>query len=251
MNIRLSFALFILALGATIAWAQVPATAPVTAPATAPASEPASSLKTEKERIGYAVGLQIGGKLKGVDIDPADVAKGLKDGLTGDKPQLSEKEIGDSMMALQKRLMEIDDAEALAADKDLAAAADKNQKAGDAFLLDNAKKDGIKSTASGLQYRVIKTGTGKSPKSSDTVSVNYRGTLITGKEFDASNDGPVSFPVDGVIPGWTEALQLMKEGDKWQVFIPAKLAYGSRPPRGAPIGPNEVLIFEVELLQVK
>ncbi len=120
------------------------------------------------------------------------------------------------------------------------------------FLAANAKKDGVKTTASGLQYKVIKSGTGKSPKATDTVKVHYHGTLIDGTVFDSSVERgePVSFPVNGVIPGWTEALQLMKEGDKWQLFIPSKLAYGERG-AGAKIGPNATLIFEVELLAVE
>jgi FKBP-type peptidyl-prolyl cis-trans isomerase len=126
-----------------------------------------------------------------------------------------------------------------------------NQKAGDAYLAENAKKEGVKTTASGLQYKVIKSGTGKTPKSTDTVAVNYRGSLISGKEFDASRDEPATFPVTGVIPGWTEVLQLMKEGDKWQVTIPAKLAYGANGTPGGPIGPNEVLVFDVELVSIK
>jgi FKBP-type peptidyl-prolyl cis-trans isomerase FklB len=146
------------------------------------------------------------------------------------------------MTALQKLVM-------AQADAAQAAAAEKNQKAGDAFLADNAKKDGIKTTASGLQYKVIKSGKGKTPKATDTVSVNYKGSLISGKVFDASDGTPVSFPVNRIIPGWTEALQLMKEGDTWQLFIPAKLAYAERG-AGQDIGPNEVLVFEVELVTV-
>ena len=129
--------------------------------------------------------------------------------------------------------------------------ADSNQKAGETFLAENGKKEGVKTTASGLQYKVLKSGTGKSPKATDTVSVHYKGTLISGKKFDESGDKAVSFPLNRVIAGWTEGMQLMKVGDTFQFFIPAKLAYGSNPPPGAPIGPNEVLIFEVELLDVK
>ena len=124
--------------------------------------------------------------------------------------------------------------------------------AGDAFLAENAKKEGVKTTASGLQYKVIKSGTGESPKLTDTVKVHYHGTLIDGTVFDSSvqRGQPVSFPVGGVIPGWVEALQLMKVGDKWQLFIPAKLAYGDQSPSPA-IPPNSVLIFEVELLGIE
>ena len=131
------------------------------------------------------------------------------------------------------------------------ATAEKNLKAGEAFIAANAKKEGVKTTASGLQYKVIKTGTGASPKLTDTVKVHYHGTLIDGTVFDSSvqRGEPVTFPVNGVIPGWTEALQLMKVGDKWQLVIPAKLAYGED--GSGPIGPNSVLIFEVELLDIE
>jgi FKBP-type peptidyl-prolyl cis-trans isomerase FklB len=129
---------------------------------------------------------------------------------------------------------------------------EKNKKEGEAFLAENKKKEGVKTLPSGLQYKVIKEGTGKSPKATDKVSTHYRGTLIDGTEFDSSykRGQPATFPVNGVIPGWTEALQLMKVGSKWQLFIPSKLAYGER---GAPpvIGPYSVLIFTVELLAIK
>ncbi len=121
------------------------------------------------------------------------------------------------------------------------------------FLMDNKAKEGVKTLASGLQYKVLKEGTGKTPKASDTVVTHYRGTLLDGKEFDSSykRNEPAEFPVGGVIKGWTEALQLMKEGDKWMLFIPPNLAYGARGTPGGPIGPNETLIFEIELLKVK
>jgi FKBP-type peptidyl-prolyl cis-trans isomerase FklB len=242
MNMRLSLALLSLTL-ASAAWAQAPATAPTVAPATAPATASASPFKNDKERMGYALGLQLGERLKGIDIDTAALATGIKDASTGAKPLMSDKEIDDSLMALQQ----LAQAQAKA---ELAKLAEKNQKAGDAFLADNGKKDGIKTTASGLQYKVLKPGAGKSPKATDTVSVNYKGTLTDGKEFDSSDGKPVEFPVNGVIPGWTEALLLMHEGDKWQLFVPAVLAYKDRG-AGPDIGPNSVLIFEVELLKVK
>jgi FKBP-type peptidyl-prolyl cis-trans isomerase FklB len=212
--------------------------------ADAPATQPSAagtqnSTKTEKQKVGYAIGLQVGSKLKGIDIDFAALAEGVRDAASGAKPQMTDKEVLEAMQSLQKQFMAAQDAVA----KD-------NQKAGDAFLAENAKKEGVKVTASGLQYKVIKSGSGKTPKIDDTVSVNYKGTLISGKEFDASEE-PVTFPLKGVIPGWTEVLQLMKEGDKWMVYIPAKLAYGENPRPGGPIGPNEALIFEVELVAVK
>jgi FKBP-type peptidyl-prolyl cis-trans isomerase FklB len=132
------------------------------------------------------------------------------------------------------------------------AAGEKNLKEGEAFLTANAKKEGVKTTASGLQYRVSKSGAGKSPKATDSVKVHYHGTLIDGTVFDSSIERgmPITFAVNGVIAGWTEALQLMKEGDKWTLYIPSKLAYGERGP-GGKIGPNSTLIFEVELLSVE
>jgi FKBP-type peptidyl-prolyl cis-trans isomerase len=124
---------------------------------------------------------------------------------------------------------------------------------GEAFLKENAKKEGVKTTASGLQYKVLKEGSGKNPKATDTVQVNYRGTLTNGTEFDSSykRGEPIEFPLNGVIPGWTEGVQLMKEGAKYQFFIPSKLAYGERGTPGGPIPGNAALIFEVELLKVK
>jgi FKBP-type peptidyl-prolyl cis-trans isomerase len=210
------------------------------APATQPAAASQNSTMTEKQKIGYAIGLQVGSKLQGIEIDAAALAAGVKDAASGAKPQLTQKEVVEAMQALQKQF---------------AAAPEvigkNNQKAGDEFMAENAKKEGVKTTASGLQYKVLKSGTGKTPTAEQTVSVKYKGTLVSGKEFDASEGEPVSFQVNRVIPGWTEALQLMKEGDKWMVYIPSKLAYGENPPPGGPIGPNEALIFEVELVSVK
>jgi FKBP-type peptidyl-prolyl cis-trans isomerase FklB len=145
------------------------------------------------------------------------------------------------MMAFQKEVM-----------AKQAEVAKKNKAEGEAFLAENKKKEGVKTTASGLQYKVIKPGKGKKPKSSDTVTVNYRGTLIDGTEFDSSykRGQPATFQVSGVIPGWTEGLQLMEEGAKWQLFIPSNLAYGERGAGGV-IGPNATLIFEVELLSIQ
>ncbi len=207
---------------------------------TQPATQPGSvSLKTDAEKQGYAIGLQIGGRLQGVDVDSAALAAGIHDAATGAKPQLSEEQVQATMMGLQKKMAE-------QADKAQA----ENAKAGDAFLAENAKKEGVKTTASGLQYKVNTSGKGKTPKATDTVSVNYKGTLTSGKVFDESHGEPVTFPVNRVIPGWTEALQLMKEGDKWTLYIPAKLAYGEESP-SPEIPPNSVLVFDVELVSVK
>jgi FKBP-type peptidyl-prolyl cis-trans isomerase FklB len=238
MKIHSIAALLIVCNSTMFAAAQTPATLPG-----GTASQPTGSIKTDKEKMSYALGLQIGESFKGLDLDIPALAAGMRDTSTGAKPQLTDKEIEDSLMALKQ----LATAKAAAEQTTMA---DSNQKAGDAFLAENGKKEGVKTTASGLQYKVLKSGVGKSPKATDTVSVNYRGTLITGKEFDASHGTPVSFPVNQVIPGWTEALQLMKEGDTWELYIPAKLAYADRG-AGPDIGPNSVLIFQVELLQVK
>ena len=165
----------------------------------------------------------------------------MKDALSGAKPLLTEQEIQETMDAFQKEMMAKQDE-----------VAKKNKAEGESFLAENKKKEGIKILPSGLQYKVIKAGTGKKPKSTDTVTVHYRGTLIDGTEFDSSykRGQIVSFPVSGVIPGWTEALQLMEAGAKWQLFIPPNLAYGERGAGGA-IGPNTTLIFEVELVSTQ
>ena len=146
------------------------------------------------------------------------------------------------MMAFQKEVM-----------AKQAEVAKKNKTEGDAFLAENKKKEGVKTLPSGLQYKVIKAGTGKKPKMNDTVTVNYRGTLIDGTEFDNSykRGQPATFQVNGVIPGWTEALQLMEQGAKWQLFIPSNLAYGERGAPGGQIGPNATLIFEIELISIQ
>jgi len=200
-------------------------------------------LKNQKDKVSYIIGMDIGNNLKkqSIDIDPNILAKGLKDSLTSGKPLLTEKEIQETMAAFQKEMM---------AKKE--EVAKQNKKDGETFLAENKKKEGVKTLPSGLQYKVIKAGAGKKPKSTDTVTVHYRGTLINGTEFDSSykRGQTVSFQVSGVIPGWTEALQLMEEGAKWQLFIPSNLAYGERGAGGV-IGPNATLIFEVELVSIQ
>jgi FKBP-type peptidyl-prolyl cis-trans isomerase FklB len=202
-----------------------------------------SLLKNQKDKVSYIIGMDIGNNLKkqSIDVDPNILAKGVKDALSGAKPLLAEKEIQETMGAFQKEMM--------AKRQEVAK---QNKKDGETFLADNKKKEGVKTLPSGLQYKVIKAGTGKKPKSTDTVTVHYRGTLINGTEFDSSykRGQSVSFQVSGVIPGWTEALQLMEEGAKWQLFIPSNLAYGERGAGGA-IGPNATLIFEVELVSIQ
>ncbi len=193
------------------------------------------------------IGIDIGGSLKKqpFEVDAAMVAKGLRDALSGGKTLMTDQEVKETLMALQQELMAKQQAR-------MKEAGEKNKKEGEAFLAANKTKEGVKALPSGLQYKVITEGKGKKPAATDTVSVNYRGTLIDGTEFDSSfkRNQPATFPVNGVIKGWTEALQLMKEGSKWQLFVPSDLAYGERG-AGAAIGPNAVLIFEVELLSIK
>jgi len=199
-------------------------------------------LKDSKDKVSYSIGLNIGFNLKkqNVSINPDTFVLGLKDALAG-KPQMTDEQVKETMTAFEKEMI----------DKQKAAGV-KNGADGEKFLAENKKKEGVKTTASGLQYKVVKEGTGAQPKEKDTVKANYRGTLIDGTEFDSSytRGQPATFPVSGVIKGWTEALQMMKVGSKYQLFIPAKLAYGERA-IGPDIGPNSTLIFEVELLDVK
>lgn len=204
-------------------------------------------LKNPQQRSSYSIGADIGGNLKrqGLEVDGKAMAAGLIDALAG-KTQLTDAEIKETLTAFRTQMME----KMQARQKE---AGDKNIKDGEAFLAANAKKEGVKTTASGLQYKVLKSGAGKvSPKATDTVKVHYHGTLIDGTVFDSSVDRgePISFPLNGVIPGWTEGLQLMKEGDKFQFVIPSKLAYAEQG-AGGKIGPNSTLVFEVELLAIE
>ncbi|PIP36427.1 MAG: hypothetical protein COX20_05870 [Desulfobacterales bacterium CG23_combo_of_CG06-09_8_20_14_all_52_9] len=165
---------------------------------------------------------------------------------------LTEKEIQEVLAGLQKKLTEKQQAERAEQEKKMKDLGEKNKVAGKKFLDENRGKKGVKTNPSGLQYQVIKEGTGKIPKETDRVTVNYKGSLIDGTEFDSSykRGKPATFPVNGVIKGWTEALQLMKEGSKWQLAIPPQLAYGESGTPGGPIGPNATLIFEVELISI-
>ncbi|MBA4371314.1 MAG: hypothetical protein C0402_00460 [Thermodesulfovibrio sp.] len=210
-------------------------------------AEEAQALKTQKEKISYIIGTDIGNNFKkqGIEIEPDILMKGLKDALGGNKPLLGEKETTDIMTAYRQEMM-TKQAEATKVQ------GEKNKKEGEAYLAANSKKEGVKVLPSGLQYKVITEGSGKSPKATDTVVVNYRGTLIDGTEFDSSykRGQSATFPVNGVIPGWTEALQLMQEGAKWLIVLPSNIAYGERGAGGA-IGPNASLVFEVELVAIK
>jgi len=205
----------------------------------------ADSLKTEMDKVSYAIGIQLGQNFKnqGVDIKIGPLLRGLSDALAGKPPALTQEEIQKVMTDFSKQMM------AKRQEQQKASAA-KNLAEGKAFLEANGKKEGVKVLPSGLQYKILKEGTGKSPTAEDKVKINYQGTLIDGTEFDSSykTGKPVEYPVKNFIKGWTEALQLMKEGGKWQLFIPPDLAYGERGNRGIP--GNSTLIFEVELLEI-
>jgi FKBP-type peptidyl-prolyl cis-trans isomerase FklB len=204
-------------------------------------------LRNKEDKLSYSLGLNIGNsfKLQSIQVHPDIFLRGIKDGLAGGKHLLTDDEVSEIMIALNKELTE-KKAESM---KKLA---EKNKEDAVLFFAENKKKEGIKTLASGLQYKIINEGKGKSPKATDSVTVHYRGTLIDGREFDSSyrRGEPATFPVNGVISGWTEALQLMREGAKWQLFIPSNLAYGEKGV-GNIIGPNASLIFEVELIAVK
>ena len=224
--------------------AKAPATAAQKAPAKAPAP---LALTTPKDKASYAIGVNIGRGLHrdSVDVDPNILLQGLKDALAGGKLLLSDDEAKAALTALQadvnKRQQE-----------KMQVVGDANKKEGEEFLAANKTKDGVVTLPSGLQYKILKAGTGPKPAASDSVVCNYRGTLINGTEFDSSykRGQPATFGVSQVIHGWTEALQLMPVGSKWQLFIPAEMAYGPRG-AGADIGPNATLIFEVELLSIQ
>jgi FKBP-type peptidyl-prolyl cis-trans isomerase FklB len=211
------------------------------------AAQEAPALKTEKDKLSYAMGMDLGSQLKtrAVDIDPSIFGRGLADALAGSKTLLTADEAKAIITELQKAML-VKQAEAAKA------AGEKNKAEGDAFLAANKAKEGVVALPSGVQYKILTAGTGKMPTAEDTVICQYRGTLINGNEFDSSykRNQPATFPVKSVIKGWTEVLQLMPVGSKWQVFVPSILAYGERG-RGADIGPNATLIFEIELVAIK
>jgi FKBP-type peptidyl-prolyl cis-trans isomerase FklB len=253
--------------------AQARQTAPVTTPQTPSASSPQTppakvapkspaakagtttakapvplTLNTQKDKASYAIGLNIGKSMHkdSVEVDPAILLRGLKDGLTGSKPLLTDDEARASMVALQADLRKKQEEKMLVQ-------GEANKKAGEAFLAENKTKDGVVTLPSGLQYKILTEGTGPKPTATDTVVCNYKGTLLDNTEFDSSikRGQPATFPISGVIKGWTEALQLMPVGSKWQLFIPSDLAYGARGGPGGSIGPNATLVFEVELMSIQ
>jgi FKBP-type peptidyl-prolyl cis-trans isomerase len=211
------------------------------------AKTPAPKLVTPKDKFSYALGMNLGNTLhrQSVDVDPAILLRGLKDAIAGGKMALTEEEARAALMEVQNEVRKKQQAQ-------MQRAGEVNKKEGDAFLASNKAKEGVVTLPSGLQYKILTVGSGPKPALSDTVVCNYRGTLINGTEFDSSykRGQPATFPVSGVIKGWTEALPLMPVGSKWQLFIPSALAYGERGP-GPEIGPNSTLIFEVELISIQ
>jgi FKBP-type peptidyl-prolyl cis-trans isomerase FklB len=251
-----------LLLGNALAQQTPAATTPSTTPAKAPtaaAKRPATAaktatplaLKTQKDKFSYAIGMKTGQRMadsfnkQSVPFDPAILARGVKDGLSGGKTLLTDEEAQAAIKAVQEEVGKKNQ-------EKMKEASAVNKKEGDAFLAGNKAKEGVVTLPSGLQYKIMKEGTGPKPTTSDTVVCNYRGTLINGTEFDSSykRGQPATFPVSGVIKGWTEALQLMPVGSKWQLFIPSNLAYGDNG-AGADIGPGATLIFEVELISIQ
>ena len=256
MRKLLSVTLYLLATGMLLGHAvsqQTPAAAtqaqsaaPATAqPAPPPKAKEIPELPTQKEKFSYALGMNIGSNLhrQSVPVDPDILLRGLKDTLVGNPTLLTEDEERTVLTEVQNDIRK-------QMQEKMKAQGEANKKEGEAFLAANKAKEGVVTLPSGLQYKILLAGTGPKPTTSDTVTVNYRGTLVNGTEFDSSykRGQPTTFPVAGVIKGWTEALQLMPVGSKWQLFIPSDLAYGERGP--GDIGPNATLIFEVELLKI-
>ena len=210
-------------------------------------AQEAPALKTQKDKLSYAIGIEMGKGVKdqGFDVDPNILILGIKDALSGGKPLLSEEDLRAIIADIQEEMKQ----------KQMQAmeeAADDNRKAGEAFLAENTKKEGVVTLPSGLQYKVLTAGQGKKPAETDTVLCNYKGTFLDGTEFDSSAQSgkPAAFDLKGIIPGFKEALLLMPVGSKWQVFIPSGLAYGEHG-AGNVIGPNSTLIFEIELVSIQ
>jgi FKBP-type peptidyl-prolyl cis-trans isomerase FklB len=234
---------------ATVAQSGATTSGSATKPHTATAAKSSTpmTLTTQKDKLSYAIGMNIGQGMKkdGVDVDPRILEQGLKDALAGTKPLMTDAEAQTVMTEFRTAMMKKKQEEAQRV-------SESNKQAGQQFLAANKTKEGVVTLPSGLQYKILKEGTGPKPTATDTVTVNYRGTLIDGTEFDSSykRSEATTFGVNQVIKGWTEALQLMPVGSKWQLFIPSDLADGERSP-GAEIGPNSTLIFDVELLSIK
>ena len=221
---------------------------PAKKPATAAKTATPLALKTQKDKFSYALGMKMGENLKkqSVPVDPAILSRGLRDALAGKKTLLTDEEAQGAMAAVQNDMRQ-------KMQEKMKEEGEANKKTGEAFLAANKSKEGVVTLPSGLQYKILKAGTGPKPTANDSVVCNYKGTLIDGKEFDSSykRNQPATFPVGRVIKGWTEALQLMPVGSKWQLFIPPDLAYGESGAGGAAIPPNSTLIFEVNLVSIQ
>ena len=204
-------------------------------------------LTTETDKLSYSIGADLGKNFKkqGIEINPAAMTKGLQDGAAGSQLLLSEEQMKEVLNTFQKNLLAKRQAE-------FTKTADANKAKGEAYLSQNKTKEGVVALASGLQYKIVQAGTGVKPSKDDTVTVDYTGKLIDGQVFDSSEKTgkPATFKVSQVIPGWTEALQLMPAGSTWEVYIPSALAYGPRSV-GGPIGPNETLVFKIHLISVQ
>jgi FKBP-type peptidyl-prolyl cis-trans isomerase len=227
------------------------AAAPAAAKADAPA---AASTMTQDQKVSYILGMNIGSQFKAnqVALDENSFVAGMKTAIDGSTPKLSKEEMQQAMVTFQEAMQKKQEAAQKEQQAKLEAAAKKNKEDGEKFLAENAKKPNVKTTKSGIQYEVLTEGKGEKPKATDTVTVNYVGTLIDGKEFDSSikRNEPATFAVNAVIPGWVEVLQMMPVGSKWRVVIPSDLAYGTGG-TGGDIGPNATLIFEIELLKIE
>jgi FKBP-type peptidyl-prolyl cis-trans isomerase FklB len=239
---------------------KAPAGQTTKAPAKAGTAKPAAkaesapvTLTTDKQKMSYALGMSLGVNLRSqsVDVDPAVMLQGIKDAIAGGKMAMTDDEMKNAIQKLQADLRVKQEAKRKEMEEARKVAGEANKKQGEDFLAANKSKPGVVTLPSGLQYKIITEGTGPKPTATDRVVCNYRGTLVNGTEFDASekHGGPATFPVTGVIKAWTEALQLMPVGSKWQLFIPSELGYGERG-AGADIGPNAVLIFDVELVSI-
>jgi len=213
----------------------------------ASAQDAPAALKTQKDKLSYAIGMEMGKgvKAQGLDVDPNVVSQGLKDAVTGGKSLMTDEELKTVITALQDDIKQ----KQMQA---MEAAAVENKKQGEAFLAENGKKEGVITLPSGLQYKVVKAGDGKKPEATDTVMCNYTGSFTDGTEFDSSAEAgkPVPFEIKTVIPGFQEALQLMPVGSKWHIVVPSNLAYGERGAGGV-IGPNATLVFDIELVSIQ
>jgi len=216
------------------------------APASSAKTGAAVTLKTQKEKASYALGMSIGTGMhrQGLPVDPALVSRGLRDAMAGGKTLMTEDEMKAALQQLRGQVQQAQESKTQAESAG-------NRKAGEAFLTANKSKEGVKTLPDGLQYKILKEGDGPKPNAEDSVVCNYKGTLLNNTEFDSSykRGQPATFPVSGVIKGWTEVLQMMPVGSKWQIFVPPDLAYGARGNGG--IGPSATLIFEIELLSIQ